>query len=157
MKRMMVLIVRKRSKQVPIWILIIDDQTCKVINGMTSSSKCCFTLKWAWDFSRKKKSLDYVKGMTILLFGSSIFFRGAQTKGLMDCAIYLQDILKDKLCVFQSIIRSKNFDTFRILSFNHFWKVKVNMQYFRTRLRKRDPTMMSEIINKYNKVHQNQF
>ena len=46
----------------------------------------------------------------------------------MNSDIGMQNSLESVLSVFKSIIRSKNFDSFGKLNFNHFYKIRIYLQ-----------------------------
>ena len=61
-------------------------------------------------------------------------------------------MFKCMLGKFTCIVRTKNFNGFGELSFNHVGKVTIDVWYFITRTHKKNPTITKIIINKYNKI-----
>ena len=70
----------------------------------------------------------------------------------MNSAKGMQNSLESILSVLKSIIRSKNFDTFGKLSFNHFCKIKIYLQKFRMMFHMKNLAIAGIIINKDNKI-----
>ena len=70
----------------------------------------------------------------------------------MNSAIGMQNSLESILSILKSIIRLKNFDTFGKLSFNHFYKIRIYLQQFRTMFHMKNPAIVGIIINKDNKI-----
>ena len=70
----------------------------------------------------------------------------------MNSVIGMRNSLENILTVLKSIIRSKEFDTFGKLSFNHFCKIRIYLQKFRTIFHMKNPTIARITINKDNKI-----
>ena len=114
-------------KRVLKWTLILDNRTWNAINSM-NSMKSSFALKRSRNFGRENESTNSVKNMTKFSFASTILLKGTWTSYLMNSAIGMKNSLESILSAFKSIIKSKNFDKFGKLSFNHFCKIRIYFQ-----------------------------
>ena len=110
-----------------IWSLILDNRTWNAINNM-NSMKRSFAPKRSRNFGKEKESMNSIKNTTKFSFSSTILLKGTWTSQLMNSAIGMQNSLESILSAFKSIIRSKIFDEFGKLSFNHFCKIIIYLQ-----------------------------
>ena len=70
----------------------------------------------------------------------------------MNSAIGMQNSLESILSVLKSITKSKFFDMFGKLSFNHFCKIRIYLQLLRTIFHLKNPAIARVIIKKDNKI-----
>ena len=97
-----------------------------------NSCKCCFPLETSKTPAKDKKSADNIKDVSVFTLGTTILLRCTWTGILRNGSLFTNEFNKICLCIFHSIISTKNFDRARKLSLNHSGKIIIELRKLRT-------------------------